>query len=95
LIRSQLSAHYKHCKHHLQSSSGKRYQGFVVPAIIIIIIIIMPAVDDSSASPFGPLQAELARMRRSTLSSAIDDVDQIIELLTAAREQVAQGKTDC
>ncbi|OAA62093.1 regulator of gluconeogenesis Rmd5 [Cordyceps fumosorosea ARSEF 2679] len=44
---------------------------------------------DDTASPFGPLLLELARMRKSTLSAAIDDVDKIIDLLTAAREQVA------
>ena len=42
-------------------------------------------------SPFAPLMAELARMRKSNLTAAIDDVDSIINLLTAAREQVAQG----
>ncbi|KAH7156381.1 CTLH/CRA C-terminal to lish motif domain-containing protein [Dactylonectria macrodidyma] len=47
------------------------------------------AGNDDHVSPFGPLMAELARMRKSNLTSAIDDVDQIIELLTAAREQVA------
>ncbi|KPM35640.1 hypothetical protein AK830_g10927 [Neonectria ditissima] len=44
---------------------------------------------DDHVSPFGPLMAELARMRKSNLTSAIEDVDQIIDLLTAAREQVA------
>ncbi|TQV96257.1 hypothetical protein V2A60_003317 [Cordyceps javanica] len=44
---------------------------------------------DDNASPFGPLLLELARMRKSNLSSAIDDVDKIIDLLSAAREQVA------
>ncbi|KAL6413525.1 putative regulator of gluconeogenesis Rmd5 [Ilyonectria robusta] len=47
------------------------------------------AGSDDHVSPFGPLMAELARMRKSNLTSAIDDVDQIIDLLTAAREQVA------
>lgn len=43
-------------------------------------------------SPFAPLMAELARMRKSNLNAAIEDVDQIIDLLTSAREQVAGGK---
>ncbi|KAK7430147.1 hypothetical protein QQZ08_003332 [Neonectria magnoliae] len=47
------------------------------------------AGSDDHASPFGPLMAELARMRKSNLTSAIEDVDQIIGLLTAAREKVA------
>ncbi|KAF7549806.1 hypothetical protein G7Z17_g6144 [Cylindrodendrum hubeiense] len=47
------------------------------------------AGSDDHVSPFGPLMAELARMRKSNLTSAIEDVDQIIDLLTAAREQVA------
>ncbi|KAG5979755.1 hypothetical protein E4U55_004801 [Claviceps digitariae] len=45
--------------------------------------------DDMPASPFGPLLAEVARMRKSNLNAAIQDVDAIIDLLTAAREQVA------
>ncbi|KAM3433072.1 hypothetical protein NHJ13734_006611 [Beauveria thailandica] len=44
---------------------------------------------EDTASPFGPLLLELARMRKSNLSGAIDDVDKIIDLLSAAREQVA------
>ncbi|OAA81240.1 regulator of gluconeogenesis Rmd5 [Akanthomyces lecanii RCEF 1005] len=44
---------------------------------------------DDTASPFGPLLLELARMRKSNLTAAIDDVDKIIDLLSAAREQVA------
>ncbi|EGX95427.1 regulator of gluconeogenesis Rmd5 [Cordyceps militaris CM01] len=44
---------------------------------------------DDSTSPFGPLLLELARMRKSNLSAAIDDVDKIIDLLSAARDQVA------
>ncbi|KID96862.1 Ran binding protein-like, CRA domain protein, partial [Metarhizium majus ARSEF 297] len=47
------------------------------------------AEDDTPSSPFGPLLAELARMRKSNLNAAINDVDSIIDLLTAAREQVA------
>ncbi len=46
---------------------------------------------DDTASPFGPLLLELARMRKSNLTAAIDDVDKIIDLLSAAREQVAAG----
>ncbi|EFY88979.1 regulator of gluconeogenesis Rmd5, putative [Metarhizium acridum CQMa 102] len=48
------------------------------------------AEDDTPSSPFGPLLAELARMRKSNLNAAINDVDSIIDLLTAAREQVAR-----
>ncbi|KAK2594553.1 hypothetical protein QQS21_007725 [Conoideocrella luteorostrata] len=47
------------------------------------------AEDDMPSSPFGPLLAEVARMRKSNLSAAIQDVDSIIDLLTAAREEVA------
>ncbi|TQS32162.1 hypothetical protein Golomagni_07534, partial [Golovinomyces magnicellulatus] len=50
----------------------------------------MPSAEDDHESPFGPLQAELARMRESNLTTAIEEVDEIISLLTAAREQVAQ-----
>ncbi|KAJ6785306.1 hypothetical protein PWT90_09223 [Aphanocladium album] len=46
---------------------------------------------DDTSSPFGPLLLELARMRKSNLSAAIDDVDKIIDLISAAREQVAAG----
>lgn len=46
---------------------------------------------DMPLSPFGPLLAEVARMRKSNLNAAIQDVDAIIDLLTAAREQVAGG----
>lgn len=49
------------------------------------------AEEEMPTSPFGPLLAELARMRKSNLNAAIDDVDSIIDLLTAAREQVAGG----
>lgn len=49
------------------------------------------AEDDMPSSPFGPLLAELARMRKSNLNAAINDVDAIIDLLSAAREQVAGG----
>ncbi|KAJ6442864.1 regulator of gluconeogenesis Rmd5 [Purpureocillium lavendulum] len=48
----------------------------------------MAGADDS---PFPPLLNELARVRRSNLTAAIGDVDNIIELLTSAREQVAAG----
>jgi hypothetical protein len=47
--------------------------------------------EDMPSSPFGPLLAELARMRKSNLNAAINDVDSIIDLLTAARDQVAGG----
>ncbi|KAK3175757.1 hypothetical protein K4F52_010026 [Lecanicillium sp. MT-2017a] len=47
------------------------------------------AGEDDHPSPFGPLQVELARMKKSNLNSAIDDVDQIIDLLSSAREQIA------
>lgn len=50
------------------------------------------ADEEVSPSPFAPLHVELARMRKSTLKSAISDVDKIIDLLVAAREQVAEGK---
>ncbi|PFH59923.1 hypothetical protein XA68_11692 [Ophiocordyceps unilateralis] len=49
----------------------------------------MTGLDDETMSPFAPLLAELARMRKSNLSAAIDDVDKIIDLLSKAREQVA------
>ncbi|KAF4125051.1 hypothetical protein GMORB2_3890 [Geosmithia morbida] len=47
-----------------------------------------------AASPFKPLEAELARMRRSNLTAAIDDVDKVIELLQSTRDQVAQEADD-
>jgi hypothetical protein len=50
------------------------------------------AEEDDHPSPFGPLEVELARMKQSNLNSAISDVDQIIDLLSSAREQVAAGK---
>ncbi|KAK5992674.1 E3 ubiquitin-protein ligase RMND5A [Cladobotryum mycophilum] len=54
----------------------------------------MAGSDDDVVSPFAPLLAELARMRKSNLTAAIDDVDNIIDLLTKAREQVAEADTD-
>jgi hypothetical protein len=51
----------------------------------------MPDNDDLPASPFAPLRADVSRMRRSGLRHAISDIDKVIDLLTAAREQVAQG----
>jgi hypothetical protein len=51
----------------------------------------MPEPDDLPASPFATLRADVARMRRSGLRHAINDVDKVIDILTAAREQVAQG----
>ncbi|KAL2211751.1 regulator of gluconeogenesis Rmd5 [Sarocladium strictum] len=50
----------------------------------------MPEPDDLPASPFATLRADVARMRRSGLRHAINDVDKVIDILTAAREQVAQ-----
>lgn len=52
---------------------------------------IMPEVEEDHPSPFQPLEAELDRMRRSTLTAAIDDVDGIIELLELARQQISEG----
>lgn len=49
------------------------------------------AEDGMPSSPFGPLLAEVARMRKLNLNAAIQDVDSIIDLLMAAREQVAGG----
>ncbi|KAK4059440.1 RMD5, regulator of gluconeogenesis [Trichoderma simmonsii] len=54
----------------------------------------MAALGGDIASPFGPLQAELSRMRRSNLTAAIQDVDKIIDYLVAAREQVASADAD-
>lgn len=52
----------------------------------------MATADEALQSPFGPLQVELARMRKSNLTAAIDDVDKIIYLLNNAREQIAAGE---
>jgi hypothetical protein len=52
----------------------------------------MADLDNDLLSPFPPLYAELARMRKATLKSAIDDVDLIIGALTDARQKVAQGR---
>ncbi|PHH82435.1 hypothetical protein CDD82_6012 [Ophiocordyceps australis] len=49
----------------------------------------MASPNDDLSSPFTPLLAELARMRRANLSTAIKDVDALIETLLQAREQVA------
>ena len=54
----------------------------------------MPDVDDDqegNPSPFTPLYAELDKMRKSTLTAAITDVDKIIELLESTRNQVEEG----
>lgn len=51
----------------------------------------MAGPEDDHPSPFGPLQVELARMKKSNLTAAIDDVDDILTLLTEARNRVAQG----
>jgi hypothetical protein len=49
------------------------------------------ATDNDRGSPFAPLMAELARMRNKTLKTAIHDVDEVLDLLTKARDQIAQG----
>ncbi|PTB68218.1 hypothetical protein BBK36DRAFT_1134863 [Trichoderma citrinoviride] len=54
----------------------------------------MAGLGQDIVSPFGPLQAELARMRKSNLTAAIQDVDKIIDYLVAAREQVAAADAD-
>lgn len=51
----------------------------------------MAGPEHDHPSPFGPLQVELARMKKSNLTAAIDDVDDILTLLTEARNRVAQG----
>ncbi|GKU00539.1 transcription factor [Fusarium langsethiae] len=48
------------------------------------------ATDNDCGSPFAPLMAELARMRNKTLKTAIHDVDDVLDLLTKARDQIAQ-----
>ncbi|KAF4505434.1 hypothetical protein G6O67_007384 [Ophiocordyceps sinensis] len=50
----------------------------------------MAGADEDTTSPFAPLLVDLARMRRSNLTAAIEDVDKILDLLTKAREQVAR-----
>lgn len=42
-------------------------------------------------SPFGPVQAELAKMRNANLGAAIQDVDRIITLLETTKQQVEHG----
>ncbi|PTB40457.1 uncharacterized protein TrAFT101_005649 [Trichoderma asperellum] len=54
----------------------------------------MASPGDDIVSPFGPLQNELARMRGANLTTAIQDVDKIIEYLVAARDQVAAPDAD-
>ncbi|TFB01963.1 Protein RMD5-like protein [Trichoderma ghanense] len=54
----------------------------------------MAGLGQDIVSPFGPLQAELARMRKLNLTAAIQDVDKIIDYLVAAREQVAAADAD-
>ncbi|PHH91638.1 hypothetical protein CDD83_10924 [Cordyceps sp. RAO-2017] len=49
----------------------------------------MAGLEEDAPSPFAPLLAELARMRKSNLSAAIADVDAITDLLCKVREQVA------
>lgn len=54
----------------------------------------MPDVDDEqdgSPSPFTPLHFELAKMRGSNLTAAIDDVDKIIGILEEKKEQITQS----
>lgn len=51
----------------------------------------MAGPDEDTPSPFAPLLADLARMRRSNLTTAIDDVDRILDLLAGTRDQVARG----
>jgi hypothetical protein len=48
--------------------------------------------DDDTALPILNLQAEINRMKKASLSSAVKDVDKMIDLLVAAREQVAGGR---
>ncbi|KAF4494963.1 hypothetical protein FAGAP_8908 [Fusarium agapanthi] len=50
----------------------------------------MAEADNDHVSPFAPLMVELARMRNRTLKTVVNDVDQVIELLTNAREKIAQ-----
>ncbi|CAI6081334.1 hypothetical protein V2G26_011632 [Clonostachys chloroleuca] len=50
----------------------------------------MTGADNAPVSPFAPLQADLARMKKSNLNAAIGDVDKILEMLERTREQVAQ-----
>ena len=52
----------------------------------------MAEVDNDHVSPFAPLMVELARMRNRTLKTVVDDVDKVIDLLTNAREKIAQGE---
>ncbi|KAM0259978.1 hypothetical protein ACHAQJ_003071 [Trichoderma viride] len=54
----------------------------------------MAGSGDDIVSPFGPLQNELARMRRSNLTAAIEDVDIIIDYLVTARDEVAAPDAD-
>jgi hypothetical protein len=48
---------------------------------------------DGHPSPFLPLLAEVAKMRKSNLNATIEDVDDIISLIESTREQVAGRKT--
>lgn len=49
-------------------------------------------MEDDSSLPFGPLHAELERMRRWNLNQAIQDVDDIMKLLSNAREKIIAGE---
>ncbi|CAM1504476.1 Fc.00g020670.m01.CDS01 [Cosmosporella sp. VM-42] len=53
----------------------------------------MAGDENDHPSPFAPLMAELARMKKSNLNAVVDDVDHIIYLLTMARDVVA-GEPD-
>lgn len=45
----------------------------------------------AETNPMTALQAELARFRKASLHSAVNDADKILEMLIEAREQVANG----
>ncbi|KAH7319999.1 CTLH/CRA C-terminal to lish motif domain-containing protein [Stachybotrys elegans] len=49
----------------------------------------MAGTDDDAPSPFTSLYPEIARMKRSNLRAAIDDIDKIIQSLEHTRAQVA------
>lgn len=44
------------------------------------------------SSPFPPLMAELAKMEKSNLTAAIDNVESIIQELERVRAQIDGGK---
>ena len=41
--------------------------------------------------PTNGLQAEAAKLRSATLSAAVDDLDRVISMLVAGRDQLDQG----